>query len=151
MSLSFVNPTRRRSSDTITLRVLRAGIVVSLALAFVGCASPVSDDDTKLTGKEVRELITGNTFRGAFEAQQLTMVFYADGVIRGSHGLTGSDRGTWWIEGDNYCHRWSRYFGGVRRCYQWWRRSNDYLLLNVDAFRAPNIPGRIEPGKPPGF
>ena len=84
-------------------------------------------------------------------ANPLTMVFYEDGVVRGSIGMTGSDDGTWEIEGDNYCNEWVTYFSGVRRCYQWVRQGDGYLLKNVDSFRVRNIQGRIEKGKPKGY
>ena len=40
---------------------------------------------------------------------------------------------------------------GVRRCYQWIPDGDGYLLKNVDAYRARNIQGRIEKGKPKGY
>ena len=123
-----------------------------LVVLLTGCGSMnPSDDDVMLSGDEISKLITGNTFRGSWEGQQLTMVFYQNGVIRGTRGLSGSDGGTWAIDGDTFCMRWTRYFGSTRRCYKWWRREKDYLLQNVDAFRIQNLAGTIEQGKPPGF
>ena len=110
-----------------------------------------TEDDVALNGEEVTKLISGNTFRGAWEGQQLTMVYYVNGVVRGSHGLTGADGGTWTVDGDTYCMRWTRLFGSTRRCFKWWRRESDYLLQNVDSFRIRNVTGTIEQGKPPGF
>ena len=129
--------------------VLSAVIVAGL-LAGCGSMNP-TDDDVALSGEEVTKLISGNTFRGAWEGQQLTMVYYDNGVVRGSHGLTGSDGGTWTVEDDVYCMRWTRLFGSTRRCFKWWRRESDYLLQNVDSFRIQNLTGTIEQGKPPGF
>ncbi len=110
-----------------------------------------TEDDVALNGEELTKLISGNTFRGAWEGQQLTMVYYENGVVGGSQGLTSSDRGTWTVDEDVYCHRWTRLFGSTRRCFKWWRRESDYLLQNVDSFRINNLTGTIEPGKPPGF
>jgi hypothetical protein len=104
-----------------------------------------------LGGEEIRTLITGNTLQGNFMTNPLTMVFYADGVVRGAIGLTGSDSGTWKIEGDTYCHEWFTYFSGVRRCYEWIPDGERYVLKNVDAFKARNIQGRLEKGKPKGY
>lgn len=131
---------------------LKLILPVVLAGLLAACESMnPSDDDVMLNGEEITKLITGNTFRGAWEGQQLTMVFFDNGVIRGSHGLTGSDSGTWEMDGDTFCMRWTRYFGSTRRCFKWWRRDRDYLLQNVDAFRIQNLTGTIEQGKPPGF
>ncbi len=104
-----------------------------------------------LTGDQIHTLITGNTLQGSFMTDRLTMVFYADGVIRGSIGRMGSDSGTWEIEGGNYCNEWVRYFRGVRRCYQWIPQGDGFLLKNVDAFKIRNIQGRIEKGMPKGY
>ena len=134
--------------------VSRFNVILAFVLAglLAACESMnPSDDDVLLNGEEITKLITGNTFRGAWEGRQLTMVFYQNGVIRGTHGLTGSDSGTWEVDGDTFCMRWTRYFGSTRRCYKRWRRDRDYLLQNVDAFRIQNLTGTIEQGKPPGF
>lgn len=134
--------------------VSRFNVILAFVLAglLAACESMnPSDDDVLLNGEEITKLITGNTFRGAWEGRQLTMVFYQNSVIRGTHGLTGSDSGTWEVDGDTFCMRWTRYFGSTRRCYKWWRRDRDYLLQNVDAFRIQNLTGTIEQGKPPGF
>lgn len=131
-------------------RIPSSGLAVALAI-FLGVLSRQSQAQEALSGDQVRALITGNTLQGSFMANPLTMVFYADGVVRGSIGMTGSDDGTWEIEGDNYCNEWVTYFSGVRRCYQWVRQGDGYLLKNVDSFRVRNIQGRIEKGKPKGY
>ena len=149
----------RRAEQTIWSRlgtqVIRhisaASIVLVVGLlAACGTMRP-TDDDVALNGDELTKLISGNTFRGAWEGRQLTMVYYENGVVRGSQGLTGSDGGTWTVDEDVYCHRWTRLFGSTCRCFKWWRRKSDYLLQNVDAFRINNLTGTVEPGKPPGF
>lgn len=131
-------------------RIPSSGLAVALAM-FLGVFSQQSQAQEALSGDQVRALITGNTLQGSFMANPLTMVFYEDGVVRGSIGMTGSDDGTWEIEGDNYCNEWVTYFSGVRRCYQWVRQGDGYLLKNVDNFRVRNIQGRIEKGKPKGY
>jgi len=141
-----------RLEEEKSMRHLSMFVAPLLAALLAGCGSMTpGEDDVALSGEEVSTLISGNTFRSAWEGQQLTMVFYENGVVRGTHGLSGSDSGTWSIEDDRYCNRWVRYFDSTRRCYKWWRRANDYLLQNVDSFRTPNLSGRIEPGKPSGF
>lgn len=123
-------------------------IVIAMLL---GTASHQSLAHEALTGDQVRSLITGNTLQGSFMTNPLTMVFYPNGEVVGSIGLTGSDSGTWEIEGNNYCNEWVTYFSGVRRCYQWIPQGNGYLLKNVDTFRARGIQGQIKEGKPKGY
>ena len=131
-------------------KIPSSGLTLVLAMV-VGIFSHQSLAQEALSGDEVRALITGNTLQGNFMANPLTMVFYADGVVRGSIGMTGSDSGTWEMEGDNYCNEWVTYFSGVPRCYQWVSDGDGYVLKNVDKYRARNIQGRIEKGKPKGY
>ena len=138
--------------DTQIIRRISAASIVLVVGVLAGCDTMrPTDDDVALNGEEVTKLISGNTFRGAWEGQQLTMVFYENGAAGGSQGLTSSDRGTWTVDEDIYCHRWTRLFGSTRRCFKWWRRESDYLLQNVDSFRINNLTGTIEQGIPPGF
>jgi hypothetical protein len=125
-------------------------MIVAVLSAGCGAMSP-SEDDVALSGDEVTTLISGNTFRSAWDARQLTIAFHENGVVIGTLGPAGSDHGTWSVEGDVYCHRWVEYFGATQRCYRWWRRPSDYLLENLDSFRTRNLKGRIEKGIPPGF
>jgi hypothetical protein len=134
------------------MRCMWTTLVLILAGLLAGCESmSPQEGDVALSGEEVTKLITGNHFRGPFEGQMLTMVYFENGVARGTWGLSGSDRGTWTVEDDIYCHQWVRYFSSTRRCYKWWRRTNDYLLENVDSFSRRNINGRVQPGIPSGF
>ena len=138
--------------STQMMRRLSAASALVLAGLLAGCGSMnPTEDDIALSGEEVSKLISGNTFNSAWQAERLLIVYYENGVVRGRLGLSGSDSGTWTVEGDVYCHDWVRYFGGTRRCYKWWQRKNDYLLENVDAFRIQNLNGTIQAGRPAGF
>ena len=130
----------------------RRNIGLALAITMLlGTISQPGMAQEALSGDQIRTLITGNTLQGSFLANRLVMVFYADGVVRGRVGLTGSDSGTWKIEGDSYCNEWFTYFDGVRRCYQWIPQGDGYLLDNVDSFNIQPIKGRIVEGKPKGY
>lgn len=132
-------------------RTLARSTALAVLLALITACAHSSADEQALTGDQIRKLITGNTLQGSYVAKPLTMVFYEDGQVRGSLGLTGSDSGTWEIEGDKYCDEWIRYFQSVHHCYIWIPQGDGYLLKNVDAYRAYPIQGRIEQGKPKGY
>ena len=129
----------------------RTSALAMAAVALFGIFGHCAMAQEALSGEQIRSLITGNTLEGAFRARRLVMVFYADGQVRGSLGLTGSDSGTWEIKGDTYCNEWFTYFNGVHRCYQWVPDGDGYLLINVDAFKTHPIEGRIVDGKPKGY
>ena len=145
-------PTSQRPGAGTACRLRTRAVHYCLAAAMLfGLSSTPGLAREALSGDAVRTLIVGNTLQGSYTTEPLTIVFYADGLVRGSIGLTGSDSGTWEIEGDRYCHEWFTYFSGVRRCYRWIPRGDGYLLKNVDSFRGRNIQGRIEKGKPKGY
>lgn len=129
----------------------RRGRLALVAAALLGLWGPPSLAGEALSADAVRTLIVGNTLKGSYMTNPLVMVFYPDGLVRGAIGLTGSDSGTWELEGDKYCHEWFTYFSGVRRCYHWIPQGDGYLLKNADSFRGRNIQGRIEKGKPKGY
>ena len=129
-------------------RVVASALAIALLLATFSHSGMAEE---ALSGDQIRTLITGNTLEGSFLAKRLQMVFYPDGVVRGRLGLTGSDSGTWEIDGDKYCNEWVTYFEGVPRCYQWIRQADGYLLDNVDTFKIQPIKGRIVEGKPAGY
>lgn len=140
-----------RKAITRWLQIGACGAVLVVALTLGPPGAPAGANE-HLSGDEVRTLITGNTLQGNFMTNPLTFVFYADGTVRGSVGMTGSDSGTWEIEGDKYCNQWVTYFSGVRRCYLWIPQGDDrYVLQNADEFRVRNIQGRIQQGKPKGY
>ena len=129
----------------------RTSTLALAAATLLGIFSHQAISQEALGGDQIRTLITGNSLEGAFRTRRLVMVFYADGQVRGSLGLTGSDSGTWEIDGDTYCNEWVTYFGGVQRCYRWIPNGDGYLLINVDAFKIHPIEGRIMDGKPKGY
>ncbi len=129
----------------------RAALAGLVALLLAACVSNERPDAEALSGEQVTPLIVGNTFRGAWDGRQLTMVFFEDGTLRGTQGLAGSDRGRWWIDGDAWCFQWTRYFDALRRCFEWVPVDEGWVLRNVDAFRIRDISGRLQRGKAPGF
>ena len=137
-STAAIHRRARRAASTALLALLSAAPLAGAAQEAVG-------------GEELRKLIVGNTLQGSYTTQPLTMVFYEDGLLRGSIGLTGSDSGTWEIEGNTYCNEWIVYFNGVRKCYIWVPKGNGYQLQSVDAFKGYPIQGKIEQGKPKGY
>lgn len=137
--------------NTTGKRLLSASALALLLGLGVACAPAVPKDAVALTGDEVKKLITGNTFKGGYNAQQLTMVFYDNGQLRGSLGLTGSDGGTWHMQGDLYCQHWTRYFSATEGCYKWYPRNGGYVLRSFGGYRTPDIIGKVETGKPAGY
>ena len=140
------------SSNPLYSVCLVAGLLVVLG----GCAGSARNkpEGPPLTGVEIKNLIVGNTVKGAVGAESFTFYYQAPVSVSGVIGVQGdNDSGTWKIEGDNtYCHEWDVFFDGVQRCYKWYKTDRGYVLENVDAFRVqPLVVYGIEQGNPLGF
>ena len=131
-------------------------VIAALLLMLVGCAGNTRDkpQGPPLPGAEIKKLIVGNTVKGAVGAQSFTFYYQAPVSVSGVIGVQGdNDSGTWKIKGDDvYCHQWDVFFGGVERCYQWYKTERGYILENVDVYRVQAlVVYGIEQGNPLGF
>ena len=139
------------------MRIDLARLVATLAavLLLTSCAPTQAREPSgePLDEEAVRELLVGNTLTGSYGAERYTFFFESDGKVYGELGMfRGADSASWTFKDGRYCHWWAEYFGGIERCYRWYRTGPDtYLLKNADAYRWHDIEGRIVPGKPRGF
>lgn len=140
-----------RPAEARTRSIGRTSLLTLAGVVLLGACSHQGVSQEALSGDQIRTLITGNTLQGSILTERLVMVFYADGVVRGQKGLTGSDSGTWEIDGDKYCNEWFTYFKGIRRCYRWIPQGDGYVLDSADEYKVHPIRGRIVEGKPKGY
>ena len=73
-------------------------LFLSVAIALSSVAGPAEAQSVKLTGKEIRDLLTGNTAAGRWEGQRYRQFFGPDGVT--IYALEGarSTRGEWRVD-----------------------------------------------------
>lgn len=140
---------------TPTVASIRIGIFILLSMLLAGCQGGYSytkpDSDRPLSGDDVKELISGNTFNTTFKSYPFTIYHNPDGSLV-STIFSNPDTGTWKIkEGDRYCFQWVEFFRGEERCYQWFTSGERYSLVNVDSFRTFNFGGTLTQGRPPGY
>lgn len=133
--------------------VRRFTVVFSVLLLLSGCASQPPRGPA-LTGEEVHALLAGNTLEGNFAASPFRFFFEPGGTVRGTMGIglnaPGPDSGTWSVEGDLYCQRWTVLFNGDRRCYRVHPSGEQFFFDNADAFRTFGFTARMIPGRPQG-
>jgi len=144
------------------MKRILSGLGVGLLLGISAGAWSTQNSDDTLSGKQIRQLIVGNTVRGAALASLYNIYYESDGkvsaVFHGRKLLADTDDGTWKIKnGNTLCQEFSYLFGGVERCYQWHKteqRNGEqrYVMHNVDAFRIDDLPvWNIRKGNPLGF
>ncbi|HEY7689047.1 MAG TPA: hypothetical protein VH835_10155 [Dongiaceae bacterium] len=85
---------------------MRKFSLLGVALASCLLASAAGSGD-KLTGDQIRSLVTGNTVQGSMEASGGYTEFYAeDGTIKGKDNTGANYQGAWSIDGDNMCFQY---------------------------------------------
>ena len=78
---------------------MRKFSLLGVALASCLLASAAGSGD-KLTGDQIRSLVTGNTVQGSMEASGGYTEFYAeDGTIKGKDNTGANYQGAWSIDG----------------------------------------------------
>ena len=138
--------TQLRSRHSVWAGLLLLAYAATPSPSWAQGAASDTEGNRPLTGEEVRELISGNTLKGGWRARPYEFDYKPDGTVYGTI-WTSPDRGKWYIDGDKFCQRWVEFFGGDRRCYQWYRAGDRFLLKNVDSFRTRDITGTIVPGR----
>jgi len=81
--------------------------------------------DGHMTGEEIRAAISGEAYVDTLPKRfaGTIMTFDPSGTLNG-HPQVGSsaeqfgrDQGEWWIEGDTFCRKWSRWVSGRKGCF----------------------------------
>ena len=144
MSPPPTRPRLTRPTAVVCAGLLLAGVLAPSAVPAQGGASAPTMAGP-LDGEAVRRLVSGNTLKGAWRARPYEFDYKPDGTVYGTI-WTNPDRGTWHIDDDKFCQEWFEFFGGDKRCYEWYRAGDEFLLKNVDAFRTRDIRGRIIQG-----
>jgi hypothetical protein len=108
--------------------LLAAATFVTLALgASLADAATASTKSASLAGEELRKAVSGKTVYLKISGFELPIRYAASGSMTGSmstvaaalaRGDGASDRGKWWIAGDQLCQRWTSWMDGKSYCYQ---------------------------------
>lgn len=118
---------------------LKTGMILLLA-GLTAAASPAIAETGPMSGKEIRQAVTGNRiylqtpFGGEFP-----LFYRTDGVVDGSGKALGlgrfmapTDSGKWWIKGDRLCQQWSEWYEGRQQCFELRRTGEASLYWKRD-------------------
>jgi len=110
--------------------------------------SLIQEGRKSLSGEQVRELISGNTYRGSDVISQwpnFALYYAADGQMRG-RSAEHTDQGKWWISKDQYCRKWSKWNKGEEGCKHVYKVGELIHWFNEDG-KMTDV-GVIESGNP---
>jgi hypothetical protein len=101
--------------------LLTAATVATLALGAVQANAGA------LSGDALRNAISGKTVFLKISGFELPIQYSSRGTMKGSMGLVAaalsrgdgsSDRGKWWVDGDQLCQKWNVWMDGNTYCYK---------------------------------
>ena len=99
-------------------------------------SSLVQADEKRLSGAEIKALLSGNT---AFLDNGAIQTFSEDGATLYFHEPRPIEKGSWKIDGNDYCSEWS----GRWTCYQVTGDGNNRITWISGSARYP---AQIKPG-----
>src|SRR5262245_1047794 len=118
------------------MQLLLTAALYALALGTALAAAPAS-----LTGDELRKAVSGKTVYLRISVFELPIRYSPGGSMAGSMGAmaatvargeSASDRGKWWVSGNELCQRWSSWMEGKAYCYKLTRRGNSVTWVRND-------------------
>jgi hypothetical protein len=109
--------------------LLAAATVVALVLgaSLADVAAAAKTKSASLAGAELRKAVSGKTVYLHISGFELPIRYAASGSMTGSLGTVAatlargdgtSDRGKWWIAGNQLCQRWTSWMDGSTYCYK---------------------------------
>ena len=110
---------------------------------------PASAALQTLTGKQIASAFTGKTIRWVKSGEDAADIQYqANGNLLGFVRARGlSDKGKWWLEGNNYCRQWSQWRGGSRQCFSIKSDRQGLKIYQLDGSPTGYV-GRVQPPLP---
>jgi len=102
--------------------LITAATIATLALGVVSANAGAT-----LSGDQLRTAVSGKTVFLKISGFELPIQYSSRGTMKGSMGLVAaalsrgdgsSDRGKWWVEGDQLCQKWNVWMNGNTYCYK---------------------------------
>ncbi len=110
--------------------MLKTTLIALATFATLALGAPPSETaaaEAALTGNVLRKTVSGKTVYLKISGFELPIRYSAGGSMTGSMSMVAaalargdgaSDRGKWWISGDQLCQRWTSWMDGKSYCYK---------------------------------
>jgi hypothetical protein len=86
------------------------------------------DAPRALSGRQLQLMLTGNTIIGMGDDGPFWMYYPDPRTLWGRSAAGDVDVGTWWVENDQYCRSWRRWYEGQTRCWRMRSHGEEVLL-----------------------
>ncbi len=116
-------------------------ILLAAAFSVLALAAALAAEPASLSGDELRKVVSGKTVYLTISGFELPIRYSPSGSMEGSMGVVAaslargdgaSDRGKWWISGNQLCQRWTSWMEGKSYCYTLTRQGNSVRWLRDD-------------------
>ncbi len=120
------------------------GVVIAVILGNIAIGSAranlVSEKGEKLAGNKIAPLIAGKRIYLSIPfGGELPLYYRADGYVDGSGEAIGlgrflapSDSGKWWVENNQLCQQWSKWYDGRVFCFKLEKLTENQLVWRRD-------------------
>ena len=107
--------------------MLKTALTIAAIAAALIFGAVYASAATTLSGDALRGAITNKTVFLKISGFELPIQYSSRGTMKGSmstiaaafaSGDGSSDRGKWWVEGNQLCQRWSSWMEGQTYCYR---------------------------------
>lgn len=115
--------------------------LVAATVAGLSFAAVQANAETALSGDTLRAAISGKTVFLNISGFELPIKYSARGTMQGSMGTVAAalargdgstDRGKWWVDGDQLCQKWYTWMEGETYCYKLSRAGDNVRWVRSD-------------------
>jgi hypothetical protein len=120
--------------------MLKTALMTVAAVATLSFGA-VQANAQALSGDALRGAISGKTVLLNISGFELPVQYSPSGTMKGSMGTVAaalargdgsSDRGKWWVDGDQLCQKWYTWMEGQTYCYKLSRNGSDVRWVRND-------------------
>jgi hypothetical protein len=121
--------------------MLKTALMTAATVATLSLGAVQASADTMLAGDTLRSAISGKTVFLKISGFELPIQYSAGGTMKGSMGTVAaalargdgsSDRGKWWVDGDQLCQKWDSWMESQTYCYKLSRNGNAVRWVRSD-------------------
>lgn len=121
--------------------MFKATLLTAAMIATLVVGAGKADAATALSGDALRNAISGKTVFLKISGFELPIQYSSRGTMKGSMGTVAaalargdgsSDRGKWWVDGEQLCQKWNVWMAGQTHCYKLSQSGNSVRWVRND-------------------